>query len=297
LAETENVLIFLASPGDVPRERNAVKSVVTELNRSVASSLAVTLRVVTWEHDSYPGYGADAQAIINSQIAEMASYSLFVGVIWNRIGSPTPRALSGTVEEFTLAARAYEQHGRPEIWFYFRNSAARLSTDEELDQRRQVIAFKRQVQQGGLPREYSTPLQFKDLFREHLTLWLGARQPLPVQIPIQVSRREEADRATAVSDNAVTSLLTGLTANCSKARALQIEDELYELLKRDIESYVRNVNQYVAPAREAMAVVGGRILHSGTRDQRIVEILRRLCDDPDLWVRKKARAALSLSHY
>jgi hypothetical protein len=300
LAEVKNILIFLASPGDVTKERAAVEAVVNELNRSIGATQRIALRVVSWEHNSYPGYGADAQAIINSQIAQMGEYALFVGIMWNRIGTVTPRALSGTVEEFNRAAEAHRKRGRPDIWFYFRDSAARLTTEEQLDQKKQVLAFRREVEQGGLSRSYASPTAFKELFREHLTLWLAhstvAEGRDTTTSATSASESQRIDSGPA-RDIAVAQLLAGLTANCTKARALQIEDELYDLLKSDVDLYLRSSDQYVAPAREAVAVVGGRILHAGTRDERIVSLLRTYCTDPDMWVRKKAHAALILAGY
>lgn len=116
MAEVNKLLIFLASPGDVKSERRHVDKVVEELNRTIAPKMNLVLDVIRWEEDTFPGYGADAQALINRQIAEMANYSLFVGIMWNRLGTPTPRAESGTVEEFERAAAAFALHRQPAIW-------------------------------------------------------------------------------------------------------------------------------------------------------------------------------------
>ena len=92
----EKLFILLASPGDVPNERRYVQEVVDELNRTVVSARGIVLQVVSWENDTFPGYGMDAQALLNVQIAEMVKYLLFVGIMWNRLGTPTSRAQSGT---------------------------------------------------------------------------------------------------------------------------------------------------------------------------------------------------------
>ena len=100
MPSAEKLLVFLASPGDVPTERRYVEDVVAELNRTVANDQGVLLQVMRWDNDAFPGYGLDAQALINGRIAAMEQYALFIGIIWNRLGTPTPRAESGTVEEF-----------------------------------------------------------------------------------------------------------------------------------------------------------------------------------------------------
>jgi hypothetical protein len=169
----EKLFIFLASPGNVPKERNHVEGVVNELNRTVAADKGFVLQVVRWEQDTYPGYGMDAQAIINSQIADMKKYALFVGIMWNRIGSSTPRAESGTVEEFERAVQAQKLCGQPEIWFYFRDAASSMNTNEELEQRRKVLAFRTRVSPDGLQWMYKRPPEFRDKFRSQMTLWLN----------------------------------------------------------------------------------------------------------------------------
>lgn len=180
MPQVEKLLIFLASPGDVPTERRYVEEIVADLNRTVASAKDIVLQVVRWENDVFPGYGMDAQALINAQIAEMAKYTLFVGIMWNRLGTPTPRAISGTVEEFERAVEAHIQNGRPEIWFYFRESASKFNTEKQLEQRKKVLAFKVQVQASGMPWTYRNPSDFRNKFRNQIILWLNARtQTMP----------------------------------------------------------------------------------------------------------------------
>ncbi len=169
------MLVFLASPGDVPKERDIVREVIDELNHAVAPAKDIVLQVVSWENDTFPGYGMDAQALINAQIAKMAKYSLLVGIMWNRLGTPTPRAASGTVEEFERAVAARTQHGQPDIWFYFRQAKAQLDTVEQLEQRKKVVAFMEQVQANGYSVSYKSPTEFRKKFHNQMLLWLNAR--------------------------------------------------------------------------------------------------------------------------
>lgn len=173
MAQVEKLLIFLASPADVSRERGYVKEVIDDLNSSFAAK-NIVLEVKTWERDTVPGYGKDAQAIVNEQIAEMARYSLFVGIMWNRVGTKTPRATSGTIEEFERAVEAQAAHGQPEIWFYFRTAPAKFDTAEQLEQRKKVLAFKKRVKANGLPTSYESPSDFRKKFNHQLSLWLNS---------------------------------------------------------------------------------------------------------------------------
>ena len=197
MPQVEKLLVFLASPGDVPTERRYVEEIVAELNRTVASDKDVVLQVISWENNAFPGYGQDAQALVNAQIAEMSKYALFVGIMWNRLGTLTPRAASGTVEEFERAVDALKQKRQPEIWFYFRQSASKLDTEDQLEQRKKVLAFKKEVQAKGLPWTYKNPSEFRDKFRNQMILWLNARTLQ--ELKNDVKQQEATIRAIKVS--------------------------------------------------------------------------------------------------
>ncbi len=176
------IKIFLASPGDVATERRHVEKLKEEINRTVAANKGIVLEVVS-SANAFPSYGKDGQAILNEQIGKMQEYELFIGIMWNRIGTPTPRAKSGTAEEFARAVRSLMRKGKPQVWFYFREAPAHLTTKEQLRQREEALEFKAKFRGKGLFREYKTPANFRDQLREHLTLWLNqypnaASQPL-----------------------------------------------------------------------------------------------------------------------
>jgi hypothetical protein len=114
--------------------------------------------------------------------------------MWDRLGTPTPRAESGTVEEFERAVEASAQNGQPDIWFYFRQAASNLNTEEQLEQRKKVLAFKQQVQANGMPWTYKSPSDFRDKFRRQIILWLNKR-----------ARRIEMNSKDATPTNKVSS--------------------------------------------------------------------------------------------
>jgi len=194
MPQVELLKIFLASPSDVAKERKYVVEVINEINRIIAPNKGVMIEVVRSEENVFPGYNPEGgQAVLNAQIANMEEYALFVGIMWNRVGTPTPRADSGTVEEFERAVEALERKGQPQIWFYFREAPTQLNTEGELEQRRKVLEFKKKVQCNALTREYKNPSNFRDRFRNHITLWLNERQA-----PLTLERlwQQLVDRAT-----------------------------------------------------------------------------------------------------
>jgi|GEM_PF-3102742 hypothetical protein len=192
MPKVEKLKIFLASPSDVANERRYVEEVIKDINDTVASSKDIVLELVH-SGKTHPGYGQDGQAVVNAQIASMEEYALFVGIMWNRVGTPTPRAESGTVEEFERALAAFERKEQPQLWFYFRQSAAQLNTEEELEQRRQILEFKKKVQRNALTGEYKNPSGFRDRFRKDILRWLNKHQ-----LPLTLDRlwQQLVDKAT-----------------------------------------------------------------------------------------------------
>lgn len=193
MPQVEKLKIFLASPSDVAKERRYVEEVIKDINDTVASSKDIVLELVH-SGKAYPGYGQDGQAVLNAQIASMEEYALFVGIMWNRVGTLTPRAESGTIEECERAIAAFEHKGQSQIWFYFRQSAAQFNADGELEQRQKVLEFKKKVQRNALTCEYKNSSDFCKQFRNHITLWLNERQP--PSLTIDQLWQQLADKAT-----------------------------------------------------------------------------------------------------
>lgn len=200
--QTHLIRVFLASPGDVEPERALVRKVIEETNRTIAPGLGVRLEIVGWETHSFPSFGSDPQALLNDQIAEMAGYDLFVGILWNRMGTKTPRANSGTEEEFRAAAHSLRNQGRPQIMLYFNQALANLTTIDDIEQKRKVIAFKDEVRSGALTWDYRGPQEFEGTFREQFQRWLLARRHTT---PVPPESRAESIR-DMIKDSEMTTL-------------------------------------------------------------------------------------------
>jgi hypothetical protein len=141
------ITVFVATPGDVAKERDVVKEAIVQINQLALLGESTVVVLKRWETHAWPGFGEDAQSVINRQIGP---YDVFVGIMWNRIGTPTGRAASGTVEEFERAYVAWKQHKRPALMFYFNRSPSDLSTENELEQKMEVLKFRKDyVSKGG----------------------------------------------------------------------------------------------------------------------------------------------------
>ncbi|SJK83820.1 DUF4062 domain-containing protein [Halomonas elongata] len=169
MARQEHVLtVFVASPSDVEAERGRLEDVIRELNITWSRELGIRLDLVRWETHAYPGFGVDAQDLVNEQIPE--DYDLFVGIMWCRYGTPTGRAGSGTVEEFERAKSRYDtDKSSVNLMVYFKDEPIPPSHLDP-DQLVKVNAFKNSLgAEGGLYWKFAGIDQFEKLIRLHLT--------------------------------------------------------------------------------------------------------------------------------
>jgi hypothetical protein len=154
--------VMIASPGDVASERAIVRDVVYEWNAVHSGVRKIVLLPVGWETHSSPEMGAPAQQIINRQV--LSRCDLLVGVFWTRIGTPTERHLSGTVEEI----EEYIASEKP-VMLYFSSQPAAMDM-VDLDQVQRLMEFKQSCQSRGLYEGYDSHGEFKDKFYRHLQL-------------------------------------------------------------------------------------------------------------------------------
>lgn len=104
----------------------------------------MVLMPVRWESHAVPELGADAQTVVNQQFGDACD--IVLAVFNARLGTATPRAVSGSVEEIERAQVA----GRPvHVWF----STAPLPRDVDTEQLSRVQAFKEGL--NGLYGEYA----------------------------------------------------------------------------------------------------------------------------------------------
>jgi hypothetical protein len=161
--------VFVASPSDVLDERTALESIIEELNRTWSNNLGIALNLVKWETNTYPGFSDCPQQVINEQIDD--KYDVFIGILWSKIGSPTKKSESGTLEEFERAYAKYKTKNDPiDIMLYFKDEAIPPSKMNYKDLQK-INKFKAQVvDKGGYYGTFDTTDDFEVLLRSHLSL-------------------------------------------------------------------------------------------------------------------------------
>jgi|GEM_PF-305642 len=158
--------LMLASPGELSEERDALTTVVRDLNRSIPRERGIQIELIKWETHSWPGIGEDAQDVVNQQLPE--DIDIFVGMFWKRLGTATKRASSGTVEEFNRALARFEANQSAiRILMYFKSES--IPYDADLEEFKKVRDFRDSLKEKGVKyHEFATPQEFTDLLRLHL---------------------------------------------------------------------------------------------------------------------------------
>ena len=154
--------VIIASPEDVPRERQLAREIVYEWNDINSSDKKICLLPVGWEHNSSPEMGGRAQDFINKQILENSD--LLIGIFWTRIGSPTGDSISGSVEEI----EKHVNSGKPAM-LYFSNTLVR---PDSIDQKQyeELIKYKEECFKKGLVESFDNIDELRSKLTKQLSL-------------------------------------------------------------------------------------------------------------------------------
>jgi hypothetical protein len=153
--------VFIASPRDVTEERNIIKEQINSWNTIHAENQQMMLMPIGWETEATPSLEARGQEVINRQLVD--NCDLLIGVFWNRLGTQTPEAESGTVEEIE---RARSQGKRCIIYFSYREISLEKA---DLVQYERLQEYKRKLQAEGLTDSYKTHDEFNEKVFRHIT--------------------------------------------------------------------------------------------------------------------------------
>lgn len=106
------VQVFIASPSDTTSSRDAIERALSRWNASRAESDHLVILPRRYETSAVPQMGNDGQQVINKQLVDSAD--IVIAVFANKLGSATPRSVSGTVEEIK---EAYDAGKKVHVYF------------------------------------------------------------------------------------------------------------------------------------------------------------------------------------
>src|SRR5690242_13371099 len=90
------IQVLIASPSDLEREREVIPRTFNRWNGGHEDD-GLRIEPIMWETSSVPELGDHPQHLLNRQMIDRAD--LLVALFWTKIGSRTPTAASGTIEE------------------------------------------------------------------------------------------------------------------------------------------------------------------------------------------------------
>jgi hypothetical protein len=151
--------VLIASPSDVSAERDAVESAIQEWNGNHHERMGIMLQAVRWETHSYPASGDRPQAILNKQIVE--SGDVLIGIFGYKLGTPTGKAQSGTIEEIEEFRKAGKY-----VALYF--STGDVPRRADRDQLKALEDYQRERQKDTLYATFQSTAELRQLVTQHL---------------------------------------------------------------------------------------------------------------------------------
>ncbi|MDD5013759.1 MAG: hypothetical protein PHW73_01480, partial [Atribacterota bacterium] len=254
--------IFFSGTSVVEAECAALKAVIEELNRMLAKSRKILLKVVSWPNDFRPGVNQDVQSEINRQI--QGQYDIYIGVLGSRFGTPTQRAGSGTEEEFQIAVSQFLQDTTSiRVLFYFK----RANQDPFTIDTKQLIKvhkFRSDLSQKGvIYRDFKDTANFVEIVKEHLwnlisDEWNGNVWKL-IELPSQRDTNEINTQSEQKTEEKATSV-TEIIAESEDVTLVPEETGYFDLMEEfytaveSMRSSLGNMTEYTVHIGEQFNV-------------------------------------------
>lgn len=161
MKEIKQINLFISCPGDIKDELNSIEVIVKELNKTFDKISNFSIQIVHWNEDTYTDIGEDGQEIINNQI----DYDILIGILWMKLGTPTKRDKSGTVEEINRAIKNPEK----QQLIYFKTATPNNLNDIITPDLDDIMLFKEELSKKLLYKEFENIEKFETLFRLNLS--------------------------------------------------------------------------------------------------------------------------------
>lgn len=163
--------IMIASPGDVKMERNIIRDAILEWNNVHAFEEKVILHPVSWDTHSSPELADRPQELINTRLLKKCD--LLVGVLGTKLGTPTGKSKSGTIEEI-------EEHynaGKPVMLYFSLKDLSRTEFDK-MPLIAEVEGFKQECREYGIVEDFKDDADLEKKFAKQLQIALNENSHL-----------------------------------------------------------------------------------------------------------------------
>ncbi len=211
--------ILIATPSDVEEERDAITKAIQNWNNLNSFSKKIVLLPLRWETHAAPDYGTRPQEVINNAIVD--NCDLLIGCFWTRIGSPTGKEDSGTIEEIKRVSSS----GKP-VMLYF-SKRGKDPSQIDLEQLKKLNEFKESIRSNSLVEEYVSIIDFNDKL---------ARQ---LEIKVRELEGNKDDDKVVVNTSFV-------SIDDGKLKDKEIEEKVFipYLERKEIEDFISKKDEY-----------------------------------------------------
>ena len=190
--------LMISCPSDVKTEVEIIQKVVDNINNSIGMSMDIFVKTLHWSKNVIPKAGDPPQSIINKQLVDKAD--AVIAIFGNKIGAPTQKYDSGTIEEIEEMIKQ-----RKQVFVYFSEKPVKLS-EINTDAVAQIKKFKETYKDRGIYVEYESDEEFSEIVSRNLTSYLTE------QIANEANRINENTRFdSSIMDNAEVDILNDYT--------------------------------------------------------------------------------------
>ncbi|WP_286957684.1 MULTISPECIES: hypothetical protein [Arsenicicoccus] len=172
--------LLISAPGDVPvQDMATIRKTISQWNLNLGRVVALTVLPVSWTEHAVAEFGDRPQAILNDQIVEEADFA--VALFYDRLGTPTGEADSGTAEEIKVLVEAGKS-----VAVLVNASARPPLGGSALEERKRLTEYLTDLRKTALVFEYANE---GDLI-SHLNNFLS-RATAQFQQSVEASKDEE----------------------------------------------------------------------------------------------------------
>ena len=172
--------LLISAPGDVPvQDMAAIRKTISQWNLNLGRVVGLTVLPVSWTEHAVAEFGDRPQAILNDQIVEEADFA--VALFYDRLGTPTGEADSGTAEEIKVLVQAGKS-----VAVLVNASARPPLGGSALEERKRLTEYLTDLRKTALVFEYANE---GDLI-SHLNNFLS-RATAKFQQSVEASKDEE----------------------------------------------------------------------------------------------------------
>lgn len=186
--------IFIASPNDTSDERNQVENIIYEWNDLNSEREKIILLPIRWEKSISSEYSLteDGQELINKRI--LLYSDILIMILKSKLGSPTSRAESGTLEELDV----FSKENADRIGIFFCDTSAPTNSKDVIDYQK-VVHFREKLQKEtrGIYNVYSSKSVENFLTRQVAKFTTR----LEIQKETQKSENTEKDNSPIILEN------------------------------------------------------------------------------------------------